>query len=325
MAFVPKVWKDAPDHSTPLSAAALEDLETRVTGYADSVSGGSDLPTPTVAGDLLRWDGAAWGLLNPWFLVLRKPWFLAADATYLYCATRGGNIRRRPLNGGLPVEQFNYVGPDGSALEGIAVNATHIFWIDNDNGKIQRVALAAQNASDQYPYQDLVTGLPNPGGLAVDATHIYYGDTGAHSIGRANLDGTGANNSWLVGGGTALEGIAVNATHIFWADPAGHAIGRANLDGTGINNAFVTVPSIGGIANPWDIEITATHIYWSSQWDYIGRANLDGTNPEVWVRNTQTGGPIEGLAVAGDYLYYTENGWEADVAGAAGFVGRVSL
>jgi hypothetical protein len=41
MAFTPKDWKDAPDHSTPLSAAALEDLEARVAAYADSVSGGS--------------------------------------------------------------------------------------------------------------------------------------------------------------------------------------------------------------------------------------------------------------------------------------------
>ncbi len=35
MAFTPKDWKDDPDSSTPLSAAALEDLETRVTDYTD--------------------------------------------------------------------------------------------------------------------------------------------------------------------------------------------------------------------------------------------------------------------------------------------------
>jgi hypothetical protein len=36
--FSPKVWKDYPDTSTPITAAALEDLETRVTGYTDSVA-----------------------------------------------------------------------------------------------------------------------------------------------------------------------------------------------------------------------------------------------------------------------------------------------
>ena len=37
MAFTPKDWQDAPSTATPLSAAALEDLETRVSGYADSI------------------------------------------------------------------------------------------------------------------------------------------------------------------------------------------------------------------------------------------------------------------------------------------------
>lgn len=36
MAFTPKVWKDAPDPSTPVSAAALVDLEQRVANYGDA-------------------------------------------------------------------------------------------------------------------------------------------------------------------------------------------------------------------------------------------------------------------------------------------------
>ena len=36
MAFTVKNWQDAPSTATPLSAAALEDLETRVTAYADT-------------------------------------------------------------------------------------------------------------------------------------------------------------------------------------------------------------------------------------------------------------------------------------------------
>ena len=46
MAFTPKDWRDATastgggDETTPLTAAAIEDLETRVTDYADSAGGG---------------------------------------------------------------------------------------------------------------------------------------------------------------------------------------------------------------------------------------------------------------------------------------------
>lgn len=36
MAFSVKDWKDAPDNTTPLSAAAMEDLETRLSGYTDT-------------------------------------------------------------------------------------------------------------------------------------------------------------------------------------------------------------------------------------------------------------------------------------------------
>src|SRR5262245_60266146 len=37
--FTPKNWVDSPSTTTPISAAALEDLETRVTDYAEIASG----------------------------------------------------------------------------------------------------------------------------------------------------------------------------------------------------------------------------------------------------------------------------------------------
>lgn len=36
MSFGPKAWKNAPDNTTPLSAAALIDLETRLSNYTDA-------------------------------------------------------------------------------------------------------------------------------------------------------------------------------------------------------------------------------------------------------------------------------------------------
>lgn len=39
MAFDPKNWEDSPSTNTPINAAALEDLETRVTNYADTIAG----------------------------------------------------------------------------------------------------------------------------------------------------------------------------------------------------------------------------------------------------------------------------------------------
>lgn len=76
MAFVPKVWKNEPDHTTPLSADALIDLEERVTDYTDqevfnllgTISGSPSSPVdgqviryrrnPGETADLLIWDDA---------------------------------------------------------------------------------------------------------------------------------------------------------------------------------------------------------------------------------------------------------------------------
>lgn len=40
MAFIQKDWQDAPSTSTPIDAAALEDMETRLAAYADAVVAG---------------------------------------------------------------------------------------------------------------------------------------------------------------------------------------------------------------------------------------------------------------------------------------------
>ena len=63
-----------------------------------------------------------------------------------------------------------------------------------------------------------------------------------NTIGRANLDGTGVNQSFITGVSNAV-GIAVDGTYVYWTQTAGgtSTIGRANLDGTGVNQNFITV------------------------------------------------------------------------------------
>jgi sugar lactone lactonase YvrE len=63
------------------------------------------------------------------------------------------------------------------------------------------------------------------------AAFVYWANAGNGTIGRANLDGTGANQSLIGGVGTPC-GVAVDAAHIYWANDSGSgAIGRSNLDG----------------------------------------------------------------------------------------------
>jgi hypothetical protein len=50
-------------------------------------------------------------------------------------------------------------------------------------------------------------------------------------------------------------------------------VGRANLDGSPAEDGF-----INNAAQPCDVEVNATHIYWASRLNHsIVRANIDGT------------------------------------------------
>jgi hypothetical protein len=55
MAYTPKDWRDAPDTSTPITAAALEDMETRLAAYSDS---SRTVPAVTAPAHLRRWAAA---------------------------------------------------------------------------------------------------------------------------------------------------------------------------------------------------------------------------------------------------------------------------
>ena len=147
--------------------------------------------------------------------------------------------------------------------------------------------------------------------MAVDGAHLYWtNDFGNGTIGRANLDGTGANQSFIAAPDRGGSGVAVDGAHVYWVSkfgdprtpplsgfgligtPGTGAIGRANLDGTGVEVNFISGISFpaGGVA------VDGSHLYWTSyhpdtpasypvygptaQPTRIGRANLNGTGVE---------------------------------------------
>src|SRR5215470_4881790 len=138
---------------------------------------------------------------------------------------------------------------------------------------------------------------------------IYWANNATGTIARANLDGTGANQSFITGSPTSLPcGVAVDGGHIYWANSAFGTIARANLDGTGVDQNFIT-----GAVRPCGVAVDQTHIYWeagvadptaSSDHGVIGRANLDGTAVNQSFI-TSPGRPTGGLAVDGAHIYWT--------------------
>jgi hypothetical protein len=102
--------------------------------------------------------------------------------------------------------------------------------------------------------------------------HVYWANNVPGSIGRANLDGSGANQS-LIAGTDDPRGVAVDGRHVYWANADTGTIGRANLDGSGANPSF-----IAGSNFPGGVAVDGEHVYWANQLaGTIGRANLDGS------------------------------------------------
>ena len=189
-----------------------------------------------------------------------------------------------------------------SLVHGIAVDSSHVYWASGS--AIGRVDLDGLN-DDPLFIADLSDAAV---WVTVDADHVYWTDYVPSSapveewgtIGRANLDGTGVDRTFITGlPPWAVNGIAVDAAHIYWGDWLNDRIGRANLDGTGVQTDFIHAGNSGGVA------VDANHIYWANgtEGNSIGRANLDGTgvNPSFIPLPTY---PLS-IAVDEEHVYWT--------------------
>jgi hypothetical protein len=132
---------------------------------------------------------------------------------------------------------------------------------------------------------------------------VYWANgTTQGSIGRAKINGTGANNNFVTGLNQP-SGVAVDSKFIYWSEGGTNRIGRANLDGSGVNPSFVTT----GVNGPMGIAVTANSgIYWvnhDATTDTVGHANLDGSNP---VGNFFDSGAVDvcGLAADQSFVYW---------------------
>jgi hypothetical protein len=151
---------------------------------------------------------------------------------------------------------------------------------------------------------------------------IYW--AGIDSIGRANLDGTGVDQNFILT--VDPRDIAVDGEHIYWTTASG--IGRAKLDGTDIEPSFI--PWSPGDAPLGSLAVDAGHLYWSYYsclsaaqcTGAIARANLDGTGVDrTFIDAVQA----KGLAVDTNFVYwtdlYTELGLIPDTIGRANLDG----
>ena len=163
-------------------------------------------------------------------------------------------------------------------LVGIAARgamAADVYWTDDVAGLIVR------GDSNGGPPQQLlgpINGLQEPRGIALDVAggKIYFADNGLNIIGRANLDGSGAEE--LIHSANAfLADVELDLVNrkMYWADRDNGTIRRANLDGTGGE-------IVRTVADPYffELDVAGGKVYWSNgDGPSIFRANVDGSGP----------------------------------------------
>jgi virginiamycin B lyase len=143
--------------------------------------------------------------------------------------------------------------------------------------------------------------------------YVYWADPTNQTIGRANNDGSGANDAFIHAGQTPFA-VAVDASHVYWADQKGGSIGRANIDGSEVNDSF-----IAGIAEPSGVAVNNGFVYWSSlNGNRIGRAKLDGT--EVISKLVEAEAPC-GIALDSGHVYWASDSLSPQHIGRASLAG----
>jgi len=135
---------------------------------------------------------------------------------------------------------------------------------------------------------------------------IYWANAAVKTdtIGRANLDGTGANPGFIKVVGGFPNGVAVDGAHIYWTvigtQFSPNSIGRADVSGANVNPSFI--PRLRNAAEA--VVVDGAHVYWTALLNQsIGRANLDGTGAD----EDFTGGADNptGIAVGNGHLYWS--------------------
>jgi hypothetical protein len=146
------------------------------------------------------------------------------------------------------------------------------------------------------------------------ANFVYWANETPGSIGRAKINGTGANDKFITGLDQP-RAVAVDSKFIYWIEGGTNRIGRANLDGTGVNLSFITT----GVSGSLGLAVTANSgIYWLNRMapDVVGHANIDGSDP---VGNFFGTGSIDvcGLAADQSFLYWLNTSGDLRIGRAA--------
>ena len=221
----------------------------------------------------------------------------------------GSYIYTTDYNGGLKKWALDGSGTQSSV--GSVTNATDVVATGTDifvsyHG-IRKVSLDGLTVTSLRTVSDQL-------GMHINGNYLYYGYETTRKIGRMNLDGTGANDSYidyssttaapfsaciLIVSGTLYFGCGSNqyVLHV-WKIPVGGGTPTACFTDTA-----------GGVNS---LTSDGTYIYWTNYWvGKVGRVKLDCTGAEPnWITGQTY---ARGIVYANGYLYFNKYNYIARI------------
>lgn len=171
---------------------------------------------------------------------------VAVDNARVYwsqSASGVGTIGRANLDGSFPNQSFITTGASPC---GVAVGPDNVYWANGgDPGTIGNSHIDGARVN-----QSFVSATQDPCGVAVTDGFLYWANQAGDSIGRSDLDATGADESFIITHTPC--GVAVDGKHVYWTT-GDDTIVRANLDGSGVDESFIT-----GAHDPCGIAVSPT-------------------------------------------------------------------
>jgi hypothetical protein len=200
---------------------------------------------------------------------------IAEDASGVYLVenwnfegqTGGFGVWKVAINGGPPatVASAGSMGPSFPSAQGIAVDATNIYWTDQgvDSPGAGRVMKVGRTGGKPTT---LASGSGAPGEIAVDGTSAYWTNSNGLVMKIALVGGT---STTLASDQKSPGALAVDTANVYWV--ASGAIMKVALGG----GSPTTLAS--GQDGPTRIAVDATSVYWTNAGSRTPQAGVTGT------------------------------------------------
>jgi hypothetical protein len=135
---------------------------------------------------------------------------IAVDGSHIYWGNKGlGAIGRANLNGTGVVS--NFISAPGDPCD-VAVDSSNVYWSNAPSPQGPSGVFSESLLPNRKSEPKKLIGSPTGCGVAVNSNYLYWGTESPRAIGRANLDGSSPDPSFIAGGaspsGLALDSLS---------------------------------------------------------------------------------------------------------------------